>query len=327
MLISLVVLTTMLSSHESGVARYRIVQVPLPESGDIQVRDLNNRGQFTGNFGDSKGMVRGFLVVEGKLIIIPSLPECTRMFAMAINDSGVVVGYGEYRRSPGEAVAYRYQNGVTRALGPSGPVSTYAHDVNNTGLIVGYVGITVGKATVWDQGVPRQLPTSNGSSFAYAVNDKGVVLGATESLAAIWESGAVTELPGIPVASAKDINQEGVVVGRTRSGGAFIRRPTGTIVSLPTLTGFSNSCAYGVNVKGDAVGDSTDPRAKKSTAVLWRNGKVYDLNALLEDNGSWRLEKAFSINDRGQILGSGRFKGKSTPFLIKPVVRGRLTSG
>ena len=44
-------------------------------------------------------------------------------------------------------------------------------------------------------------------------------------------------------------------------------------------------------------------------AVLWRGGRIHDLNALVPKGSGLTLVEARDINDREQIVGSGRKGG------------------
>lgn len=54
-------------------------------------------------------------------------------------------------------------------------------------------------------------------------------------------------------------------------------------------------------------------------AFLWERGKMTDLNTLIPRGSGWKLTEAIDINDRGQIVGMGQFRGVEQAFLITPV--------
>ncbi|HEY8601716.1 MAG TPA: hypothetical protein VIL85_25035 [Thermomicrobiales bacterium] len=51
-------------------------------------------------------------------------------------------------------------------------------------------------------------------------------------------------------------------------------------------------------------------------AFLGSTGPTTDLNALLAPGSGWDLDYASGINDRGRIIGCGRFLGRRRPFLL-----------
>jgi len=67
------------------------------------------------------------------------------------------------------------------------------------------------------------------------------------------------------------------------------------------------------------VSDSLYVPFPEQHAVLWSGGKVMDLNALVAVNSGWVLEDARSINDAGQIVGRGAYRGKEHAFLLTPL--------
>ena len=45
---------------------------------------------------------------------------------------------------------------------------------------------------------------------------------------------------------------------------------------------------------------------------------MYDLNTLLPPKSRWVLREARSINNKGQIVGTGTLHGKERSFLLTP---------
>lgn len=80
---------------------------------------------------------------------------------------------------------------------------------------------------------------------------------------------------------------------------------------LPHLPGAVSSHAYGLGNDGETVGDSgagvycpyTDNATER--AVLWKNGRVHDLNSLIPKNSGITLTYAYSMNRLGQITAAG----------------------
>ena len=56
-----------------------------------------------------------------------------------------------------------------------------------------------------------------------------------------------------------------------------------------------------------------------SHAFVYIDGKMWDLNDLIQPNSGWRLDWATGINDFGQIVGNGRFLDASRSFRLDPV--------
>ncbi len=74
----------------------------------------------------------------------------------------------------------------------------------------------------------------------------------------------------------------------------------------------------GINFAGHVVGLSST-NANVSHAFLYIDGKMWDLNDLIQPNSGWTLEQGTSINDFGQIVGNGRFMDASRAFRLDPV--------
>lgn len=96
-----------------------------------------------------------------------------------------------------------------------------------------------------------------------------------------------------------------------------IREEGGQRAQLGTLGG-SFSIAHGLNNRGEVVGGSLTQGDEKFHAFLFRDNRLYDINELLEPDGGWELIQAFSINNRGEILGIGSRSGNDRIVLLRP---------
>src|SRR5205085_2074748 len=80
--------------------------------------------------------------------------------------------------------------------------------------------------------------------------------------------------------------------------------------ALPKLPGSVSSHAFGINEDGDIVGDASpltcnDAATESERAVIWREGRVDDLNRRLVGRPGIVLLSTSAINDRGEIMASG----------------------
>jgi probable HAF family extracellular repeat protein len=146
------------------------------------------------------------------------------------------------------------------------------------------------------------------TSVALGINENGQVVGSADlptgqRRAYIWEDGVMTELsplPGFPVSEAWDINNHGVAVGVSISGGeGAVMWKKGAVTYLGSLGGQSSALA--INDAEQVVG--TSETAGSSHAFLWEAGVITDLGTL---GGSYSI--AWDINENGQIVG-GSFTG------------------
>lgn len=56
-----------------------------------------------------------------------------------------------------------------------------------------------------------------------------------------------------------------------------------------------------------------------SSAFVYKDGRLSDLNDMISPNADWTLEEAHGINDRGQIVGLSLHHGQEREFLLTPV--------
>jgi probable HAF family extracellular repeat protein len=130
-----------------------------------------------------------------------------------------------------------------------------------------------------------------------------------------------------PENSAIQINNLGQIVGQSGTPDGFVHAflwKHGMITDISTLSEDRPiSQALGINKKGQIVGFSQDANSDESSsiALLWQDGELTNLNTLIPADFPWFLEEAFSINDRGQIVGHivNKGTGEIHGFLATPV--------
>jgi probable HAF family extracellular repeat protein len=84
---------------------------------------------------------------------------------------------------------------------------------------------------------------------------------------------------------------------------AFLWPVNGKILDLGTLEGDSISEATGINDEGEIIGTSFTAGFASSRAFIWQNGKITDLNTLIQPSSNLYLISTGDINDRGEITG------------------------
>lgn len=317
---------------------------------------VNNEGWVTGDANLTGDQNRhAFLWVNGAKTDLGTLGG-PNSFGHSLNAKGQVVGNAETSvpDPAGEDACgdktmlicspFLWQKEAMTPLATLGGKNGSAKSINERGQAVGTaenafpdttcpVGVVFPqeKPVIWAQGDIRELPTidDDPDGVATSVNDRGEVVGASGdctflSHGLLWREGAITDLgtlEGVPL-SPLDINSKGQVVGFASSpdGTIFVAFlwQNGVATSLGTLPPDVFSVAFGINNKGQIVGDSCD-ESFACRAFLWQDGTMTELNTLAQANAPF-LENANSINSRGQIAGKTTVQGTdiADAFLATP---------
>ena len=290
---------------------------------------INNGGQAAGYAGD-----RAVLYSGGSMIDLGTLGGHSS-YGVGIDDSGQVVGYSQL--ADATLRAFLYSGGVmTDLLGPLSGSESIAFDINSSGLVAGLnntPGEPRSRARVFVYSISAGTMTylgPTGSGVDVAINNSGQVVsgasvGATTH-AVLWDSGGgMTDLGSLGDDSvAYDINDRGQVVGFSSLTAtdwdyhAFLYSD-GVMTDLGTFGGIY-SHALGINNGGQVVGfaSTADERER---AFVYSAGTMTDLNTVLDDSGTgWTIEKAWGINDKGQIVADARNAlGESRVVRLDPI--------
>ncbi len=258
-----------------------------------------------------------------QLTVLPALPGDTYAQAEAINNAGVVVGYGG--GGPDGRSALVWSNGVPIRLTPPGAPFNWAASINNAGVVAGGYDIFGTAAAVvrwtppYTPGVFDNLgaPPGPGALEGYPwINDAGDitvmrfesygVLGSfgkrhafRYTPAGVWEplgplSGTTPLVGAVDQgwASPLDINNAGVIVGLTHfdQGGAAATQATGWIFD-PAAPG------------GRTAMDTLDPRLALTPTQPWGwADSVNDLGDIVARRwGAGGPTKLFLIHSGGTV--------------------------
>jgi probable HAF family extracellular repeat protein len=226
--------------------------------------------------------------------------------AMGMNEATDVVGAANYPLD-----AFRWSDGEFEALPDlPGHVDHIAHDINDTGTVVGIAGRfaeeNYPRAVRWVDGVPEDLgvlePT--GASEAYGVNDAGMVVGQA-SVGFGWRAFVWTEDTGMfaitngIIGTAYDVNESGQVTGDSASS-AFVWED-GELTSLEHAAGYAYSFGNAINDAGQIAGYvKVSGGLRTERFARWTpDGQVQVLG------GAGSFNRMYGINNDGTAVGRG----------------------
>ncbi len=316
-------------SENYGVADLGTLGGPVSEAFGV-----NHFGRVVGASTLESGHVRGFVAAGSGLIGIDPEPGDGQTYAMAIDDAGAVVAQS-FDMGDLTTRGVLWDAGNVVSLGILAP-----RGMNNSGTIVGAISLNdasfgwVDHAARWENGALLDLGTLGGHfSYACAVSGTGQVVGMSllsddfTRRAALW-NGSWHDLGTLGGSNsyAYDINDFNEVVGVADTAAGephafrFTVNAAGGVVDRHDLgvLGGGYSYALGVNNLGHVVGTSA------SRAFLYRNNVLTDLNQKVPPGTDWRLDVAWSVNDHGQIAGSGLHNGQPRAFLMSPYDAGDM---
>lgn len=264
--------------------------------GDTAGEEINS---FSGAYSDT--YTGACAEQNGRWSALGHLPLGTDSEALGINDHGDIVG----------GFGVHYDSHLESASNPPTPLSAFTPH-----------------AFLWHHGQVKKLWVG----VARDINNRGEIVGVGSTgvpgkPGILWRNGRITPLKMQPVA----INERTEIAGNIPistdvpardTGKAYLLRH-GQLISLSKQI----SHAYALNNSGQVVGDIGDEGQLQPThAVLWQQGRTYDLNRCAPLPKGWVLENAVGINDSGWIIGEGSVyktpKGKSAvqifTFLLTP---------
>jgi probable HAF family extracellular repeat protein len=225
---------------------------------------------------------------------VPSIFPGNRV-ARGINASGDICGTMRYPAGPSPHTIWTDRPFVLISGGYSelptlGGSNGYAHDINDSGMVVGasqIAGDAAYNAFRDSFGLFVNMGTLGGTNArANAINSAGDFVGYSDILGSAFHR-------------------------------AFLYRTSaGVMTDLGTLSRFSEAMA--LNSQRVVVGYSFDANGV-SRAVRFSGGQVADLNTLIKPGSGWLLTTANGINDSGLIVGTGTNpSGKTRGFLLRP---------
>ncbi len=258
---------------------------------------------------------------DGVLTDLGTLPGVNSGQPDWINDHGVVVGASEnglldpLNGFP-EIDAVIWKHGHIIDLGTLGGNASAANAVNDRGEVTGLAfntvldpfqmnlgplnaffaySVTQMHAFLWRDGTMQDLGTLGGpDSIGEFVNERGQVAGVSyTSFTPNPTTGIPTQDPFLWVACDRDSWDE----DDCESGRESATAENGRMIDLGTLGGTSG-WPYGLNNRGQVVGQSNLADDVNFHAFLWERGVLKDLGTLGGNKSSPRW-----INDAGEVVG------------------------
>ncbi|RJP55884.1 MAG: PEP-CTERM sorting domain-containing protein [Candidatus Auribacter fodinae] len=284
-------------------AAYHIIDLGTLGGTNSKAYAMNDSGHVVGESTNSSGERQAFLWNGTTMINIGAGLGYSDTVATGINNSGVVIF-----NSMTSPVKSLYYDGTYHDPGING----YTRGINTSGQIAGYTESDQayrynGNLTYFSHGRP------------WAINDSGVMAGYNWEQAAYWD-GSQHNIGTLGGTSAwfRAINNSNVMAGAVTNNGTDYTAMyyDGTAHFIGTLADDVKSEVRGINDDGLLVGYSRNA-LNNSTAFLYEDSTMKDLNDLVDNGTGWYLQDAWDINSFGQIIGYGiNPDGETHAFLL-----------
>jgi probable HAF family extracellular repeat protein len=249
---------------------------------------------------------------------LPSLGGSGSMEASAVNDGGVVCGFGP--DTNGIQCVFRYDGSMTVLphLEPTNPHS-FASDINSNGTVVGF-SWNAGdreRAVYWVGTTLHEIPLPAGvdpdrSSRAEALNDAGVITGFYFDndwyAKPYYYDGTLHDLaPALAAAGlsgrsyADDVNNAGIICGHAQGGVYMLWKydiASATVTVLGTLDPFSGCFSKAINDSGVIAGRGRSSLTSPYHALL-HDGDFRIVDPTVTD-AQW----SWDITNWGRVVGT-----------------------
>ncbi|MBA3717941.1 MAG: hypothetical protein H0W87_06930 [Actinobacteria bacterium] len=334
---ALALFVLILSSAQASTqrqARYAVRDLGTLGGTVTAAADVNALSQVVGFSMTADGYLHAFVWDRGTMTDLGTLGG-ESSYATSINDAGMVVGFSQIKSSR-SAHAFLWRKGVgMRDLGTLGGEQSFAADINNAGLVVGraFDADANPRGFVW-RGDTGMRVLTGGDPFSIATSVAPGIEGPVAGSAGLplvpgrWRTtgtpftafslpGGFNQGQGAAIDARSDIvGSASTTTGLVR---AFFRSSAGTLRVL-RVPGIENSEAAALSNSLRVVGTAYDDPFFLTSAWLARtpSAPAKLLLELVPSEAGWTFAYATSVNDRGQIVGTGLHRGRTRAYLLTP---------
>ncbi len=308
---------------------------PLADRNTI-VKDINGAGVILGSV--AYGSPYRWSDANGFDFIIDNIGSSSYSVSVThMSDAGDVAGFAA--NTLGLGSSYVWTTAGEQILVPNVHLPV---DINNNDFVIAHPkNGAVSQLINYRTGSVTPVGTLNGiysELRANALNDQQEVVGRARLTSGGYDTFIFDPVNGMsnlglsgPAANVIEINENSQIIGHTvymESTGSCqghcavtYTAATGWSV-LPSFEPTLSNFARGINDAGVIVGKAYMPDGNGHLwrAVVWKEGQIYDLNALIEAGSGWYLSEAIDIHNDGTIIGKAFFEDDYTikPFILTP---------
>ena len=252
------------------------------------------------------------------------------------NPAEQIVGVVKSRYSENHAALWNdgeYVN-LHTLFGYSPYIKSRAFDINDDGIVVGHAGLQAFSFDTNTQDLKILRSGDGDPIYATAINTSGKIVGAewrhepSTTLSPFLYDGNMHELP-IPSGGSFlyynttiDINDSDNIVGTYHTLGlgkrAFAYSAANNHVEDIHNDAFAESGAHSINNNNVIVGYVESANRDEFAMIKYPAEELQKLIDLVVNPLHWELERATSINDKGEIVGYGKYYGQRRAFLLIP---------